>query len=148
MKTDLKKAENKKLHTEAEALQNILVWSKDRPKWQRDALRRLCAKDSLDEKDYEELLTIAKNEKSPVRVLTKEHIVSLDAAHKTVTLRSIHDTNNVNALKSGEHLSFKRGNGITVIYGDNGSGKSGYARVLKSACRARIKKAQVVHPNM
>ncbi|ELQ15697.1 hypothetical protein A989_03467 [Xanthomonas translucens DAR61454] len=27
---------------------------------------------------------------------------------------------------------------MTIIYGDNGSGKSGYARILKKVCRARI----------
>ena len=27
--------------------------------------------------------------------------------------------------------------GLTVIYGENGAGKSGYSRVLKKACRAR-----------
>jgi len=34
-------------------------------------------------------------------------------------------------------LSFEP-TGITVIYGDNGVGKSGYARILKRACRARL----------
>ena len=29
------------------------------------------------------------------------------------------------------------GTGLTVIYGDNASGKSGYVRVLKHACRTR-----------
>lgn len=28
--------------------------------------------------------------------------------------------------------------GVTVVYGDNGAGKSGYARLLKRACRARM----------
>ncbi|WP_245479279.1 ATP-binding protein, partial [Mesorhizobium sp. M1A.F.Ca.IN.022.05.2.1] len=43
----------------------------------------------------------------------------------------------VNALAPGERLSFGK-TGLTAIYGDNGAGKSGYARVLKhSAGRAR-----------
>ena len=147
METDLKRTEDKELHTEAGALQNILAWSEDRPRWQRDALRRLCTKISLDEDDYKELLAITKGEKI-ARVLTKEHVVSSDTAYKTVTLKSIRDANHVNALKPGELLSFKEGNGITAIYGDNGSGKSGYARILKSACRARIKNDQVIHPDI
>jgi energy-coupling factor transporter ATP-binding protein EcfA2 len=36
--------------------------------------------------------------------------------------------------------------GITLIYGGNGSGKSGYARVMKRACRARDQ-TEPVHPN-
>ena len=35
---------------------------------------------------------------------------------------------------------------MTVIYGDNGSGKSGYSRVLKRACRARDQ-LEPIHPN-
>ena len=38
-----------RLDTEAGALQHIVTWSEDRPMWQRDALRRLCRKDVLDE---------------------------------------------------------------------------------------------------
>src|SRR3546814_232914 len=40
-------------------------------------------------------------------------------------------------LASDQRLTFHRV-GLTIIYGDNGSGKSGYARILKRACRARI----------
>ena len=29
--------------------------------------------------------------------------------------------------------------GLTVVYGDNGSGKSGYVRLLKEVCRARAR---------
>ena len=35
---------------------------------------------------------------------------------------------------------------MTVIYGDNGSGKSGYSRVLKRACRARDQ-SELILPN-
>ena len=37
--------------------------------------------------------------------------------------------------------------GITIVYGDNGSGKSGYCRVLKHACRTRDSKFEI-HPNI
>jgi energy-coupling factor transporter ATP-binding protein EcfA2 len=46
------------------------------------------------------------------------------------------DVKNVNALAPGQPLSFAP-NGLTVIYGDNASGKSGYVRILKKVCRAR-----------
>ncbi len=139
---------NERLGTESGALQNIVAWSADRPMWQRDALRRLCSKNSLDEDDYKELLVIAKGNEANAVPLTAVHVPSPDSTNKTVNLKSINDTKHVNALKSGECLSFGKGNGITVIYGDNGSGKSGYARILKSACRARIKGKQEIHPNI
>jgi hypothetical protein len=52
------------------------------------------------------------------------------------TLVAIRDLRNVNALRSGQSLTL--GPRLTVVYGDNGSGKSGYARVLKKVYRARV----------
>ncbi len=139
-----------RLNTEAGALQHIVSWSEERPMWQRDALRRLCHKAILSENDYSELMAIAKEGDVIVQPLKHEHVPSLDAACATVNLKSICNSENVNALEPGQTLSFNKGNGITVIYGDNGSGKSGYARILKNACRARVnvKDKQDIKPNI
>ncbi|GGJ46144.1 hypothetical protein [Pseudomonas avellanae] len=51
----------------------------------------------------------------------------------------------MNAIKPGASLPFGPGN-ITVFYGQNGSGKSGYARLLKQACGSRSK--DEIHPNV
>ncbi|MGB8733939.1 MAG: hypothetical protein WCC99_22000 [Candidatus Sulfotelmatobacter sp.] len=39
-------------------LESILLWSLDRPQWQRDALRRIVAKGQLGETDIVELATL------------------------------------------------------------------------------------------
>ncbi len=44
---------------------------------------------------------------------------------------------NVNAIPEASTLTFSRG--LTVIYGSNGAGKSGFARMLSSACFSRSK---------
>ncbi len=44
--------------TEAEALANILAWSADSPRWQRDALRRFATQAVLEPVDFDELLAI------------------------------------------------------------------------------------------
>jgi hypothetical protein len=49
----------------------------------------------------------------------------------------VHGVQHVNALAADQRLTLRRV-GLTIIYGDNGSGKSGYARILKKACRARV----------
>lgn len=41
----------------------------------------------------------------------------------------------INAIKSGAQIDF--GSGVTVIFGENGSGKSGFVRVLKRAAGVR-----------
>ena len=79
--------------------------------------------------------------------LVADHIPDPNAAAMAVTLKAIHGAENVNALKPGEHLTFDKV-GLTVVYGDNGSGKSGYARILKEACRARTPKGDIIFPNI
>ena len=57
-------------------------------------------------------------------------------AKTAVTLKAIEDLKNINAIPDGASLCFGH-QGLTVVYGENGAGKSGYARVLKRACQAR-----------
>ena len=52
-----------------------------------------------------------------------------------VSLVSIFHHRGVNALAENQTLKF--GPDLTVVYGDNAAGKTGYIRILKSACRAR-----------
>ena len=53
------------------------------------------------------------------------------------------DLKHVNCIAPKQTLPFEA-TGMTVVYGGNGSGKSGYARVMKRACRARDQKEQVL----
>lgn len=134
------------LSTEAAALADILKWSADIPTWQRDALRRLCGQAKLEPADLTSLVAICKgaDQGSP---LDATHVRDPAASHAVVSLGALHGLSNVNALASGERLSFGRA-GLTVIYGDNGAGKSGYARVLKQLCRARSPKGDAILPNI
>ena len=132
--------------SEASALSEIIAWSTDVPDWQRDALRRLCLREKLDETDVADLLAVCKGTKVASHV-TSDHIRDPGAATVEVSLTKLHNLKSVNALQPGETLSFQK-SGLTVIYGDNGAGKSGYARVLKQACRARLLKGDVVLSNI
>jgi AAA domain len=121
----------------------ILEWSLDRPLWQRDALRRIIAKGNLPPEDVAELVQLclkgrgAKNIELSATPLAAEHVPAAAAAEAAISLTSIADVAGVNRLASDQTLSFEP-TGITVIYGDNGVGKSGYARILKRACRSRF----------
>ncbi|MGJ8590174.1 MAG: AAA family ATPase [Yoonia sp.] len=50
-------------------------------------------------------------------------------------LRAINSLKNVNAIPETSHVTF--GPQLTVIYGHNGAGKSGFARLLSCACFSR-----------
>ena len=139
--------------TEADAFNKILEWSNNSPDWQRDALRRLFSKNNLDEDDIKDLLEISKKEVSKNKTktlgspLSANHVPNPSKGNAVVTLEKICELKHVNALQQGQTLTFQK-SGLTVIYGSNGAGKSGYARVLKQACRARRTTKDVILPNI
>ena len=126
-------------------LNDIVSWSADAPEWQRDALRRLYAQRQLAPSEVEELYILCRQAHNLLEEgeapLTAQ---PLDASHVpanwntggVVALKSIGHAKHVNALADDQTLHFAE-IGLTVVYGDNGAGKSGYGRVLKRACRAR-----------
>lgn len=125
------------------AYEMIIDWSPSRPDWQQDALRRIVAKGKLYDDDIADLvqLCLKGQGKSDVELeavpLTGHERLTRTTAGGTITLRSISNVANANRLAPNQTLTFSP-TGLTVIYGDNGVGKSGYARILKRACRARF----------
>lgn len=122
--------------TEAAALSDILNWSLDRPGWFGDALRRLVTQDELAEEDYDALLRICIDPDAGFDPLSPDHVSAERLPDNPVSLLGIHEVRGVNALASQQELKFAP-RGLNIVYGDNGSGKSGYVRILKHACRSR-----------
>ncbi|MBY0314643.1 MAG: AAA family ATPase [Bdellovibrionales bacterium] len=124
---------------------SILEWSEKRPIWQRDCLRRIITQEKLSQLDIAELIQICLQEqgietpdkpKIDAMPLTAAHVTQSAATNGAVAIKSIEDTCGINGLAQNQKLLLSP-TGITVIYGDNAAGKSGYARVLKRVCRAR-----------
>jgi energy-coupling factor transporter ATP-binding protein EcfA2 len=119
----------------------ILAWAKKQPAWRQDALRRILTRPFM-KSDEDECLELLKGAHGVIKCAVAA--VPLDATHLPV--RSTTETNlrlvtldeitNVNRLAKDAALSISPA-GLTLIYGDNGSGKSGFIRILKKACRAR-----------
>ena len=123
-------------------LQEILTWSANRPMWQRDALRRLVANGELTDDDMDDLTAICKGDhglvdKVEAKPLTTELVPTGEGTEAAVSLVSIFHHEGVNALAADQTLKFTTAPGLTIVYGDNGAGKTGYIRILKQACRAR-----------
>ncbi|PIB26451.1 hypothetical protein BFP76_11045 [Amylibacter kogurei] len=120
----------------------ILAWSESRPLWQRDALRGIVQNGYPDEEAIAELLALCKKEHGDPMVvqvanpLTKEHLPVDPGAGESISLSSISGVSGVNQLATGQTLNFEEA-GLTILYGQNGTGKSGYTRILKNACRSR-----------
>lgn len=121
-------------------LKEILDWSGDRPNWQRDALRRLVMQGELKDADITELAKQSKAshglaEDVESEPLTKQHLPQPKDAATPVSLGWLKHNCGVNALAQDQTIAF--GPALTVVYGANAAGKSGYTRILKRACRAR-----------
>lgn len=118
---------------------DITEWLSERPQWLQIAVTRLFQQSEFTDKDVSELATLCQQEadgKLPKMTCTfPASAFSLDVAG-TLRLCSISDVEGVNALAPKKPLEFGKSN-ITMVYGNNGSGKSGYVRLLKHVCGAR-----------
>jgi hypothetical protein len=127
----------------AEPIDDIEAWSKKLSPWRQDCLRRLAISNDLTEADYDALLAMIKDaagfklDTEPPEAIpfTKAHFGG--GSHQPVVLKGIANVENVNRLRSKASISFCP-IALTVIYGRNGSGKSGFVRILRTACRTRV----------
>ena len=124
-------------------LEEILAWGAGLAPWQQDAIGRLFAKGELSPQDDSDLLALVRSghglpdpENRVATTLDTAHIVAPVDTGKLIQLISLAGVLNVNALAPDQVLNFDQA-GLTIVYGGNGSGKSGYSRALKRACRAR-----------
>jgi len=135
------------------ALESIIKWAlNDLPDWQSDAVRRLLTQEELSDKDEEEIFKMLKSscdllDKKGLDIkpnlLNIGDISGVPQVETKITLKAIQNLYGINALPDGSFLPFGH-KGLTVVYGENGTGKSGYARVLKKACRARDTKEKIL----
>jgi hypothetical protein len=123
-------------------LREILAWSGTTPPhWVRDALRRIVTQHELRDGDLQDLVALCKKAHGLAdggpdpAALSQEHVRESEPTG-AVSLCALTHVSDVNALEPGQTIAFAA-QGLTVVYGDNGAGKSGYARILKRACRAR-----------
>ncbi len=127
----------------AAALDDIEAWSSKLSPWRRDCLRRLASSSDLTDDAVDELMGMIRQtvglpvESPPPTPLpfTKLHFGSSQG--NQVVLKSVTNVQNVNRLLAGASLEFCP-KALTIIYGRNGSGKSGFVRILRTACRTRI----------
>ena len=103
-------------------------------------MRRLVVGGELSDEDLRTLAEICKAEYGLVEPkevvpLAQEHVPEERGPDAPATLDSIFHLRGVNALAENQTVRFCPH--LNVVYGDNAAGKTGYIRILKSACRAQ-----------
>lgn len=129
----------------ATAWDQIERWTPNQPNWQREALRRIAGdEDVLSSAGIESLADLVVQDllvpgnSPPTASQGPEGIAPPIAPTPParLTLERISDVVGVNAMMPKEPLTF--GSQLSVVYGENGSGKSGYVRILRQFGRARF----------
>ena len=133
-------------------MHQILEWSNSLPDWQSHALGKLVHSYQLSDGDKQTVKALLKASHGVASGATPKaerlNINQLPSESKSsrVVLLGMENLAHVNAISTDAKLSFEP-TGLTVVYGDNGAGKSGYVRVLKRACRARDQSEPIL-PNV
>jgi energy-coupling factor transporter ATP-binding protein EcfA2 len=133
---------NQQQPAEAQASNALLPrWANDQDGWSRaiagDVLKNRTQPSDLDIDRYLKLLLSEKKlSPEPFEVVPKIEEKQLAGNPlDPVRVDSLKIGDGVNALKPGAQIDFAPG--VTVIFGENGSGKSGFVRVLKRAAGLR-----------
>lgn len=133
-------------------LSEIQKWSAKLPAWQQHAIAILFERPSPTPEELEGILVLLMDDHGiddligiERRRLTEDKVARPIAGQSLVQIQALGNLSHVNALAEGKTVSFAPV-GLSVIYGDNGAGKSGYTRVMKRACRARDQ-GEAVRPN-
>lgn len=129
------------------------VWFKERPLWMQDAARRLLEIGNITGDDLDQLVSLCKREagnkiegdETPQAIGIPDGVLQSEGNKLELRLNSISELQGINALAPRMPLEFEDAP-LTIIYGLNASGKSGYVRVLKHACGAR--KPGILHQNV
>lgn len=114
---------------------DITKWLMQRPAWQQEAVERQLKKGDLSDSDIDEIASMLKSSTGPIPSTTPTFSGLQGVGQNSEALRlvSIGDIQGIESLKPFRPLDFGEGN-LSVIYGHNGSGKSGYTRILKRIC--------------
>ena len=124
---------------------DIVQWALYRPAWQQEVLVGLTDGEQFDESRISALTDRLLEADSQLPSKDAKRISVKSSAAQQVQLTALEHTRGVNSLVDNQTLTFST-TGLTVIYGDNGSGKSGYARLIKGMVNARH--ASTVLPNV
>ncbi len=128
----------------------LVTWANEQDAWVRQLVSEvIVTQKALIDTQVDAVYQTFLREKAlvpgePVKVSKLSDERSVHDASTGLALIRLHDLQNVNALTSGQALEFN--SKLTVVFGENACGKTGYVRVLKKA--AAVRTAESVLPDV
>lgn len=121
----------------------LVDWAGEQPAWVGDCLRRiaLAADNLVDDQDFEAITANVRHAAGAGPVvednlsITASHIGAGIVEERRTVLAQLGPVQHIDRLASEQRLRMAP-EGITLVYGENGSGKSGYTRIAKRLCRS------------
>ena len=127
-------------------LNDIINWVEDKPIFWQVAINKLIRNNHLTDSEIDELKEICKKEFGLSKIIYDNvdfddlrDYVNASSSTNSIVLSKIFNIDNINALSKEGVLEFAA-TGLTMVYGDNGSGKSSYVSILKHICNTRGQK--------
>lgn len=120
--------------TKADVVDYLWEWANEQGEWAKSLVTQICIKEdalSKEEQDFifDQFIALAEIGASKTGEVVDSIKPILPESSSVVKLKSIGNVKGVNRLAENQTIFFS--DNIMVIYGGNGSGKTGYARILK-----------------
>mgnify|MGYP000025751128 CR=1 FL=1 len=114
---------------------NIVSWLHEQKYWLQIAAKKLLDQEDVTDEDISELSELLKTTdgQQTEKKVDFTSFLGSDKEYGQLRINSIGDIQGIENLAPRVPLTFEDKN-LAVIYGNNGSGKSGYTRILKKAC--------------
>tara|TARA_Y100000768_G_C23989649_1_gene691389 strand:+ start:2006 stop:4657 length:2652 start_codon:yes stop_codon:yes gene_type:complete len=125
-------------------LNEIVLWAEKQEDWKQDLIKRILTQGIYTEVDIKQIANmvlykhkyIENLDIKPTKIDKNKIPTMGNLENSNIELHSLKSPQNVNAISAQSKLLFAR-NGLTIVYGENGVGKSGFTRILKKSCKAR-----------
>jgi energy-coupling factor transporter ATP-binding protein EcfA2 len=121
--------------------ETLAMWANENDEWVRRIASLVLSTDRpLDSDHLDEAYSLFRQEKSldkrdmPIEPKLETQTVD-DDKEEPLIITKVSDVHGVNAIASGSAIEPHAG--LTILYGENGAGKTGYARVFKTLAASR-----------
>ena len=136
------------INNEIEAYSQFEKWLNEQPYWLQDATYRIYHSQPIEQQqiiDYANMCISQSKKENVDHKKLPENASKMQKNYSQLIVRKLDSIVGVNALSKDASLAFSD-NGVTVIYGLNGAGKSGYMRIFKQLSGCPYE--EVIQPNV